>query len=337
MRVAVDAMGGDHAPGEVVAGAVQAARDLGAEILLTGDTATLSAELRARDGETLPIEIVDAPDVIGMDEAPGMAVRRKRNASIVRTMELVRDGRAAAAVSAGHTGAAMAAALFTLGRIPGVERPALAIIVPTLAGEAVLLDVGANVDCKPHHLAQFALMGSVYAHRVIGIERPRVALLSNGEEATKGNEAAQRAGELLRGSALHFVGNVEGTGMLAGEADVIVCDGFVGNIVLKTGEGLAMMILSMLKDELIRSPHLVPILWLLAPRLRRFSKRLDYTEHGGAPLLGVNGACIIAHGRSKAKAIRSAIAAALAAARARIVEQIHSELSALEPASAGGG
>lgn len=334
MRVAVDAMGGDHAPGEIVAGAELAARDLGIEIVLTGEPQSVSRELAARGARG--IEIVDAPELIGMSEAAGMAVRRKRRASVVAAMELVRDGRADAMVTAGHTGAAMAAALFTLGRIAGAERPAIAVVIPTLAGQAVLLDVGANVDSKPQHLLQFALMGSVYARSVLGIAHPRVALLSIGEEASKGNDVTLRAAELLRGSGASFIGNVEGRGLFHGETDVAVCDGFVGNILLKSGEGIATMILSLLKDELVRSPHLVPILWLLSPRLHRFSKRLDYAEHGGAPLLGVNGVCVIAHGRSKAKAIRSAIGAAAVAARSHIVDQISAEIAGIAPAHAGG-
>jgi glycerol-3-phosphate acyltransferase PlsX len=332
VRVAVDGMGGDYAPEEVVAGAAAAARTLGIEILLVGPRDRLEPLVRSH-GAGLPLTVVDAPEVIEMSEAPAMALRRKRRASVVVTLEQVRDGRADAAVSAGNTGAAMGAALLTLGRIPGIDRPAIAAILPTAQKTPViLLDVGANVDCKPKHLLQFALMGSVYARRVLGVSTPRVGLLSNGEEATKGNDLTIRTAELLRASGLHFVGNVEGRDFFTGQADVVVCDGFVGNVVLKFGEGLALALRQLLRDELRGTPGRLLALYL-APLKRRgmaLWRKLDYREYGGAPLLGVNGVVIIAHGRSNAWAIRNAIRVAADAAARRVVEPIAAEMAALE-------
>lgn len=246
-------MGGDHAPAAVVAGAVAASRELGTRIVLVGPDTAVRAELarHARDG--LAIEIVDAPEVIEMHESPAMALRRKRRASIVVAMDLIRDGHAEAVVSAGHTGAAMGAALLGLGRIAGVDRPAIAALLPTLGDTpAILLDVGANVDCKPHHLEQFALMGSVYAKEVLGIASPRVGVLSNGTEEGKGNDLTNATTQLLRASpGLRFAGNVEARDIFSGVADVIVCDGFAGNVALKLGEGLALAIRSIVKGELV--------------------------------------------------------------------------------------
>jgi glycerol-3-phosphate acyltransferase PlsX len=333
VRIAVDAMGGDHAPEEVVAGAVQAVTALGVEVALVGPAARLAGLLRSHHGERLPIEIVDAPEVIEMHESPAMAVRRKRRSSIHLTWQQVREGRAAAAVSAGNTGAAMGAALLVLGRIPAIDRPAIAAILPTLhKTPAILLDVGANVDCKPKHLLQFGVMGHVYAHRVLGIPSPRIGLLSNGEEVTKGNEVTIRAAELLRDAGLNFVGNVEGRDFFSGLADVVVCDGFVGNVVLKFGEGLALALRQVLREEFRGTAGTLLALYL-APLKRRgmaIWRRLDYREYGGAPLLGVNGIIIISHGRSNAWAIRNAIRVAAEAAQRQIVQPIAAEMAQVE-------
>jgi len=329
MRVAVDAMGGDHAPGEIVAGAIRAAQELEVEIILVGPTSRLQEELRALRAGTLPIRIEEAPEVIEMAEAPAMALRRKRQASVVVAVDLVRRGAADAMVSAGNTGAAMAAALLTLGRIEGIDRPAIAAVLPTLRGRAIMLDVGANVDGRPKHLLQFAVMGSVYASRVLGVATPRVALLSNGVEETKGNEVVIRAAELLRQSGLHFTGNVEGREFFDGVADVVVCDGFVGNVVLKFGEGLALGIFTLLREELSRGLLVRLGVALARPRLRALALRMDYTEYGGAPLLGVNGICIISHGSSKAKAIRNAVALAAESVRSRMVDAIRADVGRL--------
>jgi len=336
MRVAVDAMGGDHAPREVVAGAVQAARDLGVEVILVGPTGVLTEELRAL-GAAGAARIEEAPEVIDMAEAPAMALRRKRRASIPVAIELVHRGDADAMVSAGNTGAAMAAALFGLGRVEGIDRPAVAAVLPTLGGRTIMLDVGANVDCRPKHLLQFAVMGSVYAARVLGVPEPRVGVLSNGAEDTKGNDVVVRAAELLRGSGLRFIGNVEGREFWDGVADVVVCDGFVGNVVLKFGEGLALGIFSLLRDELRRGFLSRLGVALVRSRLRTVGRRMDYTEYGGAPLLGVNGVCIIQHGSSKAKAIRNAVALAADSVRARIVDVIRDDVHRFaEPALSQG-
>ncbi len=329
MRVAIDAMGGDHAPREIVAGGVQAARELGVEVILVGPTGRLQEELRALGAGGLPVRVEDAPEVIEMAEAPAMALRRKRRASVVVAVELVRRGDADAMVSAGNTGAAMAAALLTLGRIEGIDRPAIAAVLPTLRGRAILLDVGANVDCRPKHLLQFAVMGSVYASRVLGVPAPRVGLLSNGEEDTKGNEVTIRAAELLRQSGLNFTGNVEGREFFSGATDVVVCDGFAGNVVLKFGEGLALAIFTLLREELSRGLLVRLGVALARPRLRALARRMDHTEYGGAPLLGVNGICIISHGSSKAKTVRNAVALAAESVRSRMVGAIRADIGRL--------
>ena len=331
LRVAVDAMGGDHAPQEVVAGAAQAARDLGVEIILVGPTDRMHREWRAAGAGALPVRVVDATEVIEMGEPPAMALRRKRQASILVAVEALRRGEADAVVSAGNTGAAMAAALLILGRIEGIDRPAIAAVLPTLRGRAIMVDVGANVDCRPKHLLQFAVMGSVYAQRVLGVARPRVGLMSNGTEETKGNELVIRSADLLRESGLHFIGNVEGRDFFDGTADVVVCDGFVGNLLLKFGEGLAVGIFTLLREELSRGLLVRLGVALATPRLRALARRMDYTEYGGAPLLGVNGICIITHGSSGAKAMRNSIALAAESVRSRMVETIRDDIAYLSP------
>jgi glycerol-3-phosphate acyltransferase PlsX len=331
MRVALDAMGGDHAPREIVAGAADAARELDVEVILAGPADRLKEELRHVPAPARPeaLRIVDAPEVIGMAEAPAMALRRKRRSSIAVALDLVRRGEADAMVSAGNTGAVMAAALLTLRPIEGIDRPAIAAVLPTQRGRAIMLDAGANVDCRPKHLLQFGVMGSVYAARVLGIDSPRVGLLSNGEEDTKGNELVIRAAELLRRSGLRFIGNVEGRGVFAGAADVVVCDGFVGNVVLKFGEGLALGIFSLLREELSRGLLVRLGVALARPRLKALALRLDHTEYGGAPLLGVDGICIVSHGSSKARAVRNAIGLAAESVRARMVEAIRADVARL--------
>jgi len=336
-RVAVDAMGGDHAPREVVHGAVHAARDPGVEVILVGPTRTLQGELRGL-GADRTVRIEEAPDVIGMAEAPAMALRRKRRASIPVAVDLIRRGEADAMVSAGNTGAVMAAALLGLGRIEGIDRPAIAAVLPTTLGRAILVDVGANVDCRPKHLLQFAVMGSVYAARVLGVPSPRVGVLSNGAEETKGNELVIRAAELLRASGLRFIGNVEGREFFDGTADVVVCDGFVGNVALKFGEGLALGIFTLLREELRRTMRVKIGAALALPGFRAVRRRMDYAEYGGAPLLGVNGVCIIGHGSSKAKAMRAAVALAAETVRAGMVAAIRENVGRLAvPAAAAEG
>lgn len=307
MKIALDAMGGDYAPREIVRGAWEACREAGMEIILVGDEKTLLDEVNMLGGSCSGIEIVHAAETITMDEAPAVAVRRKKKSSVVMAAEMVRDGCAEAMVSAGSTGATMAAALLRWGRIPGIDRPAIAGVLPTAKGVVVLLDVGANVDCKPKHLMQFGIMGSLYANRILGIKSPLVGLLNVGEESTKGNELTQETFPLLRNSALNFCGNIEGRDIFQGTIDVAVCDGFVGNVVLKTGEGLAEVLMKMIKQEMQHSSLAKIGATLTLPAFKNLKRKLDYSEYGGAPLLGVNGVAIVCHGSSKAMAIKNAM------------------------------
>lgn len=306
MIVAVDAMGGDYAPQEIVRGAVTAAREGLADIILVGDTPRLEAELLSLYPPD-NVEIVHAEQVIAMDEPPAMALRRKREASIVIATHLVKAGRAAAVVSAGNTGAQMAAGLLILGRSGKIKRPAIATMMPSNKGPVLLLDVGANVDCRPENLYEYALMGDLYATRVMGINNPRIGLLNIGTEACKGNEATQAAYNLLQSAPLNFIGNIEGRDILKGEADVIVCDGFVGNIILKFGEGMAQTLFAMLGQQVKYSIRNRLGAILLLPALQGLKKQIDYTEYGGAPLLGLQGISIICHGSSNASTIKNAI------------------------------
>jgi glycerol-3-phosphate acyltransferase PlsX len=311
MRIAVDAMGGDHAPARIVDGALAAARHLGIGVDLIGRVGAIRDELaRHDDVSLLDVQVIEAPDVVDMIESPAQALRRKPRASIRVAAERVARGDAAALVSAGHTGATVVAAHAAFGMLPGVDRPALAPSVPTRDGSAVLIDAGATVECKPAYLLQFGVMGAVYARTWLGVERPRVGLLSIGEEETKGNELTREAHRLLKSSPLHFVGNVEARDIFSGQADVIVCDGFTGNVALKLSEGLVEMVEDLLGEEL-RSTFSAQVGYLLSRRaFRRFRKRVDYSEYGGAPLMGVAGLCIVGHGRSSAKAVRNAVAMA---------------------------
>lgn len=310
-RIAVDAMGGDHAPAPIVDGALAAARYSGVAVTLVGRADVVAGELaRHPDAGDLDVEVVDAPDVVAMDEAPASALRRKPRASIRVATELVRDDAAAAVVSAGHTGASVVAAHASFGMLKGVDRPALAPAIPTRAGMAVLLDAGATVECKPAHLLQFGVMGAVYARSVLGVDAPKVGLLSIGEEEGKGNDLTRDAYRLLKAAPLAFVGNVEARDVFSGRADVIVCDGFTGNVVLKLSEGLVEMVEEQLGEEL-SSTFSSQVGYLLSRRaFRRFRKRVDYSEYGGAPLLGVAGLVQVCHGRSSAKAIRNAVVTA---------------------------
>jgi glycerol-3-phosphate acyltransferase PlsX len=328
IRIAVDAMGGDHAPSAVVDGAVAAARHLEVGIALVGARAAVEQALSVHpDWSRLRIEIVEAPDVIAMTDSPAAALRRKPRASIRVAAEMVGQRSADALVSAGHTGATVMAAYGAFGTIAGVDRPALAASIPTRARPAVLVDAGANVECRPQHLLQFAVMGCVYAKIAFGVERPRVGLLSVGEEATKGNELTRDAHQLLKTAPLNFIGNVEGREIYSGVADVIVCDGFTGNVVLKTSEGLVEAVEALLGDEL-RGTFSSQMGYLLSRRaFRRFRRRVDYSEYGGAPLLGVAGLTIVGHGRSSAKAVRNAIAMAYRFATNDVVQRIEREIA----------
>jgi len=323
-------MGGDHAPAPIVDGAVAAARHLASGVILVGQKDRIEAELaRHPDAASLPIEVLDAPEVVGMNESPVAALRRKPASSIRHAIAAVADGRAAAVVSAGNTGATVLAAHAVLGLLPGVHRPALATAIPTKTSRAVLLDVGANAECRPSHLLHFAVMGSVYAHLALGIAEPRVGLLSIGEEETKGNELTRDAHRALKDAPVRFIGNVEARDVYSGVADVIVCDGFTGNVALKVSEGLADMVEALLREEL-SSTFSTRVGYLLSLRaFRRFRKRVDYSEYGGAPLLGVGGVVIVAHGRSSAKAVRNAILLAARFSRARLISQIEQGIGAL--------
>ncbi len=335
MSIALDAMGGDRAPAEPVAGAVLAARELGLPVTLVGPEAVVAAELARHDHHRLPIDVVDAPEVIDMADHPAQAVRRQPRASMNVAVRLVRDGKAGGFVSAGNTGAAMVAALFGLGRLPGVERPALATVFPTARGHALILDVGANADCRPEHLQQFAVMGERYARLILGVARPRVGLLSNGEEETKGNRLVQEAHPLVKASDLNFVGNVEGKDVPRGLADVVVCDGFTGNVLIKFAEGIGEFTFDLLRDEIGRSRVGVLGALLLRPAFRRIKRRVDYQEYGGAPLLGVRGVVIVAHGRSTARALCNAIRVAQQSVEAELPRALalRDEPASSDPAS----
>jgi phosphate acyltransferase len=323
ITIAIDAMGGDHAPGEIVAGALRAQEELGVEVLLVGDPPQVEAALK-RHTETSTIEIVPSEGTIEMEEEPLTALRRKPKASINVAMDLVKKKRADAVVSAGHSGAAMAAALLRLGRLPGIDRPAIGAVLPTIASKPVLiLDVGANVDCRPKFLEQFALMGTIYSQYVLGVEAPKVGLLNIGEEDSKGNDLALNAHQLLRDNPrIPFVGNAEGRDVLSGHFDVIVCDGFVGNVLLKFAEAVGEVALQILREELPRGMNGKLGVSILRPNLKRIKQRMDHAEHGGGLLLGVAGVSIISHGSSQAPTIFNAARLAKEAVDNRVLDRI---------------
>jgi glycerol-3-phosphate acyltransferase PlsX len=323
MRIAVDAMGGDHAPREIVRGALAYAATSTDEIILVGDVPRLEREI-ADHTDTLPatVRLVDAPEVVGMGEHPATALRTKRRSSIVVATDLVRNGEADAVVSAGSTGATMAAAVFRLGRIEGIDRPALPAHLVTATGPVMLLDVGANVDSSAENLVQFAAMGAIFAEHVLRVPNPRIGLLNIGEEVEKGDALAREAHEKLAAANLRFVGNVEAHEMLGHSADVVVCDGFVGNVVIKFFEGITSFIFRALREDLQQGPIAPLALLALKPGFARMKARFDYESYGGAPLLGVKGVSIVTHGRAKARMIENAIRVASESANARIPELI---------------
>lgn len=329
MKIAVDAMGGDKAPSEIIKGAVQAVQKYPCEVVLVGDEKKICSILDVElCGKNLPITIRHAGEVIQMGEHPVDAVRSKKDSSIVVATRLVNDGECDAVLSAGSTGAAVSAAQLILKRIHGIGRPAIATPMPTPNGTTLLLDSGANVDTKPEHLTQSAIMGSLYAEHVLKIKNPSVALLNIGEEETKGNELVKETYQLLKNlSTIKFVGNAEGRDIPCGKFDVVICDGFVGNVVLKFGEGLALTIMKLLTEELACNGG-AKILGkeLLATTFKNLSKRLDVSENGGAPLLGVNGCCVISHGSSDAKSICSAIGIACDYVNSNFFERIKDAL-----------
>lgn len=326
MKIAIDAMGGDAAPTSEVEGAVWAAREFGVEVILVGDEPTVSAELKRHSGAGPAVSVQHAPQRVEMHESPSFVIRRKRESSIWIATQLVKQNQASAVISAGNTGAAMATSLYILGPLKGVERPAIATTLPTLQGTTVLIDVGANVDCKPLHLFQFALMGSEYAEQVLGKPEPKVGLLSIGEEDTKGNEVTKEAFKIMKASTLNFVGNVEGRDIYTGVADVVVCDGFIGNVALKVSEGLAEAMGKLLRREIAAATFGKLGYFFLRGAFGRFRRRVDYAEYGGAPLLGVNGTTIICHGRSSPKAIKNAVAVAKALVENKLNDRIRADV-----------
>ncbi|HEY9853761.1 MAG TPA: phosphate acyltransferase PlsX [Leptolyngbyaceae cyanobacterium] len=337
-RIAIDAMGGDFAPAEIVAGALRAKEELDIEVLLVGDRPQIEAIL-GQHGSSFPVEIVPAEGTIEMHEEPLSGLKRKPKASINVSMDLVKQKRADAVVSAGHSGAAMAAALLRLGRLRGIDRPAIGAVFPTIvAGKPVLiLDVGANVDCRPKFLEQFAVMGSIYSQYVLGIPDPKVGLLNIGEESTKGNDLAVRTHQMLQeNNKISFIGNAEGRDVLSGRFDVIVCDGFAGNVLLKFAEAVGEVMLQILREELPQGWRGQLGTAMLKPNLKRIKQRVDHAEHGGGLLLGVDGICIISHGSSQAPSIFNAIRLAKEAIDNQVLERIQSRYQkAAAPAADG--
>ncbi len=330
--IAVDAMGADKAPDPEIRGAIQAARELPVRVHLVGARERIEPLLReALAGEQLPIHVVHASESIAMDEKAVLAVRNKKDSSMRVGLKLVREGKAAGFLTAGNTGAAMVTAKMVLGALPGVDRPALAAVLPTSAGSpCVLLDVGANVDCRPQNLVQFAVMGELYARSVLKIARPRVGLLSIGEEEGKGNDLTGEAFPMLKALPLQFIGNVEGRDIYNGSVDVIVCDGFVGNVALKTSEGLSRFVRDMLKESLRRTVTAQVGALLSRKAFTTFKRKMDPSEYGGAPLLGVRGVCIVGHGSSNETAIRNGIRVAAEFAQAEVNRLIETELGAAD-------
>lgn len=329
IRVAVDAMGGDFAPEVNILGAYEVTVDREVEVILVGDEEKIKKFLPEKKDLKGSISIVHAEDTVRMDESLSSALRR-RNTSMRKAIELLREGRADAVISAGHSGVMMALSFLLLGKLPRVERPAIAAVMPCIKGYFILLDAGANVDCKPEHLVQFAFMGDAYHRALFGSQSPKIALLSIGEEGSKGNELTKEAFRLLQSTNLNFTGNIEGKDIFFGSADVVVCDGFVGNIVLKVGEGLAEALIRMLKREIadIITGRLGYM--MIKPAVKSFRKKIDYTEYGGALLLGINGTALICHGRSTAKAIKNAIKVAIEMVKKKIYMRISESLKLVE-------
>ncbi|MCC5899235.1 MAG: phosphate acyltransferase PlsX [Phormidium sp. BM_Day4_Bin.17] len=323
-RIAVDAMGGDYAPDEIVAGALRAQDELGVEVLLVGDPAAIEASLQRHDRSPEEVQIIPSEGAVEMHEEALTGIKRKPNASINVAMSLVKQGEADGVVSAGHSGASMASALLRLGRLSGIDRPAIGAVFPTMSPDksVLILDVGAIVDCRPKFLEQFALLGTVYSQYVLGRDEPRVGLLNIGEEACKGNELSLRTYELLQNHPrIPFVGNAEGRDVLSGDFDVIVCDGFVGNVLLKFAEAVGNILLQLCQDELLQGLDERDLAHVM-PNLKRLKQRIDYVEHGGGLLLGVAGVCVIGHGSSHAMTIFNAVRLAKEAVDNRVIERI---------------
>jgi len=325
VRIAIDAMGGDNAPGEIVAGALRAVEELGVKALLVGSPQDIERILPPSI-KSEQIEVVPAEGTIAMEEEPLSAIRRKPKASINVAMNLVKKGEADAVISAGHSGAAMAAALLRLGRLPGIDRPAIGAVFPTMVAskQVLVLDVGANVDCRPKFLEQFAVLGSAYSQYVLGVTEPKIGLLNIGEEECKGNDVAIRAHQMIsENPQVNFIGNAEGRDVLSGDFDVIVCDGFVGNVLLKFAEAVGEVMLQIIREELPQGLRGQLGCSILKPNLKRIKQRIDHAEHGGALLLGVNGICVIGHGSSQAPSIFNAVRMAKEAVDNQVLQRIH--------------
>ncbi len=321
-RIAIDGMGGDHAPAEVVIGTVAVAlENPDADWILVGDESLMRECLK---GRTLPKNVIikHASQVIKMDESPVTSIRKKKDASLVVCARLVKEGQADGFFSAGHSGAALAVGALIIGRIPGVDRPAITVPMPSVKGHYVLIDAGANVDCDHTHLVEFAVMGMVYAQTILGVKEPRIGLISNGEEDTKGNQLVKSANRLLRASGLPFIGNIEGREMFEGKADVVVCDGFVGNLVLKTAEGVGLMLMKLIQREVEHNPLLKLPMALMMTTLKRLKRHTDPDEYGGAHLLGVNSVVVIGHGSSHARAVTNGLKITLRAVKQDMVARI---------------
>lgn len=326
MKIAVDAMGGDNAPSVVVEGGIEAAT-LGVPVILVGDTARIEAELARHKTSGLPIEVKHASQVVGMCESPAQAIRKKKDSSIKVCFDVVKRGEAAAVVSAGNSGAAMAAGMLVLRKLAGVDRPAIAVCVPTIKDPVIILDVGGNVDCKPIHLVQFAMMGDVYGKYILKEDRPRIGLLSNGEEESKGNDLTRATHELLKKTSLNYIGSIEGKDIYGGDVDVVVTDGFVGNVVLKLSEGLVETVGRMLKAEIMASIPAQMGYLLAKGAFKKVKDNFDCDEYGGAPLIGIDGTCMICHGSSSSKAIRNAIIKASEFVKEGVNEHLTEELA----------
>lgn len=327
MRIAVDAMGGDYAPGVIVEGAFLAASEYRCGVVLVGDKSAIESVISEKNLSSQHVEICHASSVIGMDESPSSALRHKKDSSLRIAVDLVKRKEADAVVSAGNTGASMAVSKVVLRPIKGVGRPAIVTVLPSLKSPSLLLDVGANVDCKPVHLKEFALMGSIYAQDILGIKDPRVGLLNIGEEKDKGNELTKESYSLLEKTDINFIGNVEAKDVYNGNADVFVCDGFIGNVSLKFSEAVAETIAVFLKNEIKKSFLNKLGYLLLRSSFKAIHKKVDYSEYGGAPLLGINGICIISHGNSSAKAIKNAVRVAKECVENNVIQHINNSFS----------
>jgi len=340
MKIAVDAMGGDRAPRDVVEGVSLFSRERTSQVILVGDESQIRREMARLNGRANfdSVSLHHASQVIAMGEPPAQAVKHKKDASLVVAARLVREMHANAMISMGNTGACMAAALLEMGRLEGVQRPGLPILIPHHKGSTVLIDAGANIDCRPSHLVQFAAMGEIYAEQILGIQHPRVGLLNVGEEEGKGNELVQETYGLLRQAGVNFIGNVEGGDLTNGRVDVVVCDGFVGNVVLKNIEGVALAVIEMIKDAYRRGGYLAQLGAILSkPAFRLIKKRMDPAAYGGTPLLGVNGTCIIGHGSSSPWAVSNAVGTAGKFVELRINHLIRERIAQLHLPRGGHG